>query len=93
MGKHSARGSQEGRERRSAAAGSGQGQDSGPEFVEYGTSGEAPAADGGRPGNGRRRAVPGPGAPDPGVTPPQGVPRLPYGAGGPAARTRGGHPE
>lgn len=93
VGKHSARGSQEGRERRSAAAGSGQGQGSGPEFVEYGASGEAPAADGGRPGTGRRRAAPGPGAPDPGVTPPQGVPRLPYGAGGPAARTRGGHPE
>ncbi|WP_413103163.1 DUF3152 domain-containing protein [Streptomyces sp. Inha503] len=96
VGKHSARGSQEGRERRSAAAGSGQGQGSGPEFVEYSAPGEAPAApaaDGGRPGTGRRRAAPGPGAPDPGVTPPQGVPRLPYGAGGPAARTRGGHPE
>ncbi|NEW77713.1 DUF3152 domain-containing protein [Streptomyces rhizosphaericus] len=93
VGKHSARGSQEGRESRPAAAGSGQGQGSGPEFVEYRASGEAPAAEGGRPGTGRRRAAPGPGAPDPGVTPPQGVPRLPYGAGGPAARTRGGHPE
>ncbi|WP_344594095.1 DUF3152 domain-containing protein [Streptomyces violaceusniger] len=93
VGKHSARGGQEGRERRSVVAGSGQGQGSGPEFVEYGASGEALAADNGRPGTGRRRAAPGPGAPDPGVTPPQGVPRPPYGVGGPAARTRGGHPE
>ncbi|MFE5162327.1 DUF3152 domain-containing protein [Streptomyces sp. NPDC056697] len=91
VGKHSARGSQEGRERRSAAAGSGQGHGSGPEFVEHTASGTAPEDD--RPGTGRRRAAAGPAAVDPGVTPPQGVPTLPYGAGGPGARTRGGHPE
>lgn len=95
VGKHSARGSQEGRDRRSVAAGSGQGHGPGPEFVEHIAPGAAPMADDeDGPGTGRRRrGVPGPGAPDPGVTPPQGVPRLPYGAGGPAARTRGGHPE
>ncbi|WNE98712.1 DUF3152 domain-containing protein [Streptomyces luomodiensis] len=95
VGKHSARGSQEDRERRSAAAGSGQGHGSGPEFVEHaapGVLGAAPVVDDG-PGTGRRRrTVPRPtAAADPGVTPPQGVPRLPYGAGGPAVR--GGHPE
>ncbi|AQA13919.1 DUF3152 domain-containing protein [Streptomyces samsunensis] len=94
VGKHSARGSQEGRDRRSVAAGSGQGHGPGPEFVEHIAPGAPPMADEDGPGTGRRRrGVPGPGAPDPGVTPPQGVPRLPYGAGGPAARTRGGHPE
>ncbi|WP_030822890.1 DUF3152 domain-containing protein [Streptomyces hygroscopicus] len=94
VGKHSARGSQEDRERRSAAAGSGQGSGSGPEFVEHVAPGAAPLADGGAPGTGRRRrAVPGPGAADPAVTAPQGVPRPAYGPGGPAAGARGGHPE
>ncbi|CAM5715685.1 hypothetical protein SANTM175S_08329 [Streptomyces antimycoticus] len=75
------------------AAGSGQGHGSGPEFVEHIASPGAAPKESDRPGTGRRRAAAGAGAVDPGVTPPQGVPRLPYGAGGPAARTRGGHPE
>ncbi|MFI1849351.1 DUF3152 domain-containing protein [Streptomyces sp. NPDC020480] len=91
VGKHSARGSQEGRDRPSgqagpgSAPGGGRGPGSGPGFVEYTASGAAP-------GTGRRRRVaPGTGA-DPGVTPPQGVPRMrPQGPAVP--RARGGHPE
>lgn len=91
VGKHSARGSQEGRDRRSgqagpgSAPGGGRGPGAGAGFVEYPASGAAPGT--GR----RRRVVPGPGG-DPGVTPPQGVPRMrPQGPAVP--RARGGHPE
>ncbi|MEU8822637.1 DUF3152 domain-containing protein [Streptomyces sp. NPDC048636] len=80
MGKHSARGSQEGRGRPPSAVASG------PE------SGERPAPGAAAPGTGRRRRG-APGAADPAVTPPQGVPRLAHGPQSPSARARGGHPE
>ncbi|MET8008659.1 DUF3152 domain-containing protein [Streptomyces sp. NPDC005271] len=95
VGKHSARGSQEGRDGRSATAGSGPGPDSGPGSgsgsVEYLAPGGPNMADG-VPGTGRRRRG-GQGAADPQVTPPHGLPRVPHGPGTPTAHTRGGHPE